>query len=164
MCEQYVKLCGYISIEYLKLSWILLYINISYFLEIFFKKHCVSILDAMHMKQHDKQIHRQINHGSIYYGYAKMPCLSLMFIELKQWIFKWLITPKDLHIPPEIFWSLMSTTSCEKKYSYLNLLMSAIYLEYMKWPNSSVCQLRYSLLPNRPVIGYPLEMLRSSMI
>ena len=41
MCKQYVKLCGYISIEYLKLSWILLYIHISYFLEIFFKKNIV---------------------------------------------------------------------------------------------------------------------------
>ena len=162
MCKQYVKLCGYISIEYLKLSWILLYINISYFLEIFFKKHCVSILDAMHMKQHDKQIHRQIDHGSIYYWYAKMPCLSLMFIELKQWIFKWLIAPKDLHMPPDIFWSLISTTSFEKKYSYLNF-WSQQYISNI-WRSYSNCRLRYFLLPNRPVIGYPLEMLKSSMI
>ena len=53
--KQYVRLYGNIGIECLKLSWILLYINIYYFLKIFFKKHCVSILDAKHMeKQHDK--------------------------------------------------------------------------------------------------------------
>ena len=53
--KQYVRLYGSVDIAYLKLSWILLYINIYYFLKIFFKKHCVSILDAKHMeKQHDK--------------------------------------------------------------------------------------------------------------
>ena len=65
--KQHVRLHESIDIAYLKLSGILLYVNVYYFLQIFFKKHCVRILDAMHVKQHDKQIHRQIDHSSIYY-------------------------------------------------------------------------------------------------